>query len=290
VVTLNRDDALNKHEAQSGGPAAKPETPEDLPDPNARLPGVIIYSHSDLLYWWPVWLTGFILAAVSYMFGQAFTADDGRIEWIHPNSGVGVIFVIVLLSVIILTNARLRGIASVLTLVSMALVAVSLGWLGILDDVLSAIPKFSIFMSAGFYFTFSAILFVVWALAFFVFDRLTYWRVRPGQMTKENWIGGGERSFDVRGLLFEKHGEDYFRHFMLGLGSGDLCLKTAGAAEQTIEIPNVTMVDRKVAAIQRLIAVKHLRVRWDCPAEVDLVRDQADCLRWTRHPLRCPLG
>ena len=229
---------------------------EDLPDPAARLPSVILYSHSGLFYWWPVWVTGFIMAAVSYAFGRAFATDDGRIEWIHPNTGVGVTFIAVLLLVIVFTNVRLRGIKSVVTLLAAAVLFVALGWLGLLDDVANAIPQLSIFMSFGFYLTFSLALFVIWALAFFVFDRLTYWRVSPGQMTRENLIGGGEKSFDARGMLFEKHGEDYFRHFLLGLGSGDLCLKTAGADRQTIEIANVTMVDRKVREIQRLIAVE----------------------------------
>ena len=57
-------------------------------------------------------------------------------------------------------------------------------------------------------------------------------------------------------MLFEKHGEDYFRHNLLGLGSGDLCLRTAGANKTTIDVPNVLFVDSKVRKIQRLIAVK----------------------------------
>ena len=58
-------------------------------------------------------------------------------------------------------------------------------WLGRpgLDDAARLIPQLSIFMSAGFYLTFSALLFIVWALAFFLFDRLTFWLIRPGQMT-----------------------------------------------------------------------------------------------------------
>lgn len=37
---------------------------------------------------------------------------------------------------------------------------------------------------------------------FFVFDRFTYWRIRPGQMTEEHLIGGGAESFDTNGLRF----------------------------------------------------------------------------------------
>ncbi|MEL6299625.1 MAG: hypothetical protein AAFQ45_13755 [Pseudomonadota bacterium] len=240
----------------SSEPKRQRSGPDDLPDPVDSLPGIVIYSHSSLFYWWPVWLLGFILAAVSYAFGAAFATDDGRIEWIHPNSGVGVTFIIVLVLVIIFTNISLRGIYSVALIFAIATLLLLLAYLGVLDDVMAAIPELSIFMSAGFYLTFSLLLFSIWAVAFFFFDRLTYWRIRPGQMTQEAWVGGGEKSYDVRGMLFEKHGEDYFRHNVLGLGSGDLMLKTAGANKATINVPNVLFVDKKVRQIQRLIAVK----------------------------------
>ena len=231
-------------------------SPADLPNPRENLPEIVIYSHSSLLYWWPVWTIGFILAAWSYAFGQPFSVDVGRIEWISSSPGVGVTFMIVLLLVIIFTNARLRGIYSVTAITALALLVAGLGWFGVLDDLFAAIPHLSIFLSAGFYLIFSTALLIIWALAFFVFDRVTYWRVRPGQMTRENWIGGGAESFDTRGMMFEKHAEDYFRHNMLGLGAGDLRLKTAGANKQDIDIPNVIFVDRKVDAIQRLIMVE----------------------------------
>jgi hypothetical protein len=39
-------------------------------------------------------------------------------------------------------------------------------------------------------------------MMFFVLGRLTYWRIRPGQMTEEHLIGGGAESFDTNGLRF----------------------------------------------------------------------------------------
>ena len=109
-------------------------------------------------------------------------------------------------------------------------------------------------MNTGFYLVFSTGLLIIWLMMFFVFDRLTYWRVRPGQMTEEHLIGGGAESFDTNGLRFQKHSSDFFRA-VLGLGAGDL--KATGAGERaTIEIPNVMFVDRKVHAIERLISVK----------------------------------
>jgi hypothetical protein len=96
-------------------------------------------------------------------------------------------------------------------------------------------------------------LLIVWALAFFVFDRLIVWRVRPGQLIEERLVGGRARSYDTSGLRFEKRGQDFFHDIVLGLGAGDLLLNTS---KETIQIPNVLLVDRKVKAIERLIIVK----------------------------------
>ena len=104
----------------------------------------------------------------------------------------------------------------------------------------------------AFYLVFSTSLLIIWLMMFFVFDRLTYWRIRPGQMTEEHVIGGGAESFDTNGLRFQKLSSDFFRA-TLGLGAGDL---RATAARATIEIPNVIFVGRKVHAIEKLISVK----------------------------------
>ena len=38
--------------------------------PDTRPPQVVIISHSPLFYWWPVWVVGFLMAAVSYWQGD----------------------------------------------------------------------------------------------------------------------------------------------------------------------------------------------------------------------------
>jgi hypothetical protein len=88
---------------------------------------------------------------------------------------------------------------------------------------------------------------------FFIFDRTTFWRVRPGQMTVEHLIGGGAESFDSNALRFQKLNSDLFRAG-LGLGAGDLQVVGAGPAPMTMS--NVLFADRKVRAIERLISVK----------------------------------
>jgi hypothetical protein len=58
-------------------------------------------------------------------------------------------------------------------------------------------------------------------------------------------------------MMVEKLRDDIFRHWVLGLGSGDIHLITnSGHRREEQLIHNVLFADRKVAALQRLIAVK----------------------------------
>ncbi len=42
-------------------------------------PTLLVYSHSPVFYWWPVWLVGFVMAGLSYL-------DGGRMVWVPPHA------------------------------------------------------------------------------------------------------------------------------------------------------------------------------------------------------------
>ncbi len=226
----------------------------DLPDPSI-LPELRIYSRSTIFYWWPVWVSGYIMAAITAIWGQSLSLSNGSKILIHPNTGLGLSFIVILTLIMMFTNVRLRGIYSVVLLLAIGLVTVVFGWLGWWDRIFAFIPELTVYMNLGFYLTFSTILFAVWALRFLLFDRLVFWRIRPGQLTEEHMIGGGEQSYDTRGMLFEQRSNDFFRH-VVGLGAADLLLITTGAKKEEIDIPNVLFAGRKIKAMQRLIAIK----------------------------------
>jgi hypothetical protein len=183
------------------------------------------------------------------------------VERVHASNNPGICFIAALISLVILTNAKLRGIYSVVTVVSAAFFVVLFAWFGWWDNIFRFIPQLSARANMGFYLLFSTALLTVWLLTFFVFDRLTVWRIRPGQMIEERLIGGQARSCDTNGLVFERRGQSLFHDIILGLGAGDFTLTIGGANEQTIQIPNVLFVDRKVRAIEKLIGVKPEVVR-----------------------------
>ena len=215
-----------------------------------------LISHSNVIYWWPAWVLGYIMAFVSYVQSPNLDGDRSVFGYVHTSNNPGLLFIATLIFLIVFTNAKLRGIYSVVTIISTAFFVVLLAWLGWWDAILNFVPHLSARANMGFYLVFATSLFTVWLSALLVFDRLEYWSVRPGQLVEQHLIGGSSRSYDTNGLRFEKREQDYFRHLLLGLGAGDLQLTGQGLRGETIAIPNVLFVARKVQAIEALIVVK----------------------------------
>jgi hypothetical protein len=216
---------------------------------------VRIYSHSTFFYWWPVWAIGYVMALITYLGGQPEKIGDTTVLF-HASKNLGVVFTLTFFLVIIITNVSLRGASSVVVILGSALVILLLAYFRLWEDVIHALGLVAIYMNLGFYIFFSTLVFLVWAFSVFIYDRLAYWKVRPGQITHERVIGGAEKSYDTRGMVFEKHREDLFRHWVIGLGSGDLQITTTGARSETVYVPNVLFINTKVDRIQHLIAMK----------------------------------
>lgn len=214
-----------------------------------------VYSHSTFFYWWPVWLTGYIMALVTYLDGQKVAIGNSEV-WFHRSKNLGVLFTLLFFLVILITNVTVRGLASVVVILAAAFGALLLAYMGWWEDVLNWVGMVSIYMNMGFYIFFSTLVLIVWAFSVFVYDHLTYWRVTPGQLTHDAVIGGAQKSYDTRGMVFEKQRQDLFRHWILGLGSGDIQISTTGARRETFSIPNVLFVDAKISEIQKMIAMQ----------------------------------
>jgi hypothetical protein len=74
-----------------------------------------------------------------------------------------------------------------------------------------------------------------------------------GRLRVRNKIGEGEKVFDMRGMVFKRHRDDMFRHWLLGFGTADLTVFTAGANAQQIEMANVFNVARKLDLVHRML-------------------------------------
>ena len=103
---------------------------------HAHIDQVRLVSHSNVVYWWPAWLFGYLIAMASYFQGDTVTLNNGVVQYVHPSNGPGLLFIAVLVLLIIFTNAQLRGIYSVVTLVTVGFFTVLLAWLGWVDSIL----------------------------------------------------------------------------------------------------------------------------------------------------------
>lgn len=257
---------------------------------------VRVYQHSSLFYWWPVWVCGFVMALWTWLEGDRlavipdksavvaqeghfvittpdkkttnslkYAAERSKEQGVSPfkarisdNSRLGAIFVTVLLGVIFITNAPLRGLWSVVAIVTVVLVSIILALANVWDDIFYHLGNLHIHINLAGYLFISLGLLAMWLAAVFFFDRQTYMIFRPGQLKVCLEIGGGETDYDATGMTIQKQRDDLFRHWILGLGSGDLIIRTSGAQAHEFHMHNVLNVGSKLQAITDLQREKQI--------------------------------
>ncbi len=286
--------------------ARVPEPPTGPPVPNE----ITIVSHSNLLYWWPVWAVGFVMALLTYLDGHRMAVvpregkpDKGETEVLRRVKGsltetgrenppintfdektpvdvlvmpkgtlptdrdplklhisnsknYGVLFATVLLIVIFITNVPLRGGWSFAMIVFAILIAIILALANLWDTILEHLSYLDIRINIGGYIFISSILFVLWLVTILIFDRRIYKTFTPGQFQVSTEIGGGEKVYPAEGMALEKQRSDLFRHWILGLGSGDLIVKTTGAQAHEFDLHNVLFIGKKVKQIEEMLKKK----------------------------------
>jgi len=230
---------------------------------------VRVYSHSMIFYWWPVWAVGYLLALVTQVWGQPVTfaytvldpitgqemAQQATVR-IHPSGSLGVIFAFTLLGVLVMTHFAVRGVASLTVIIGAIAVTLFIAYMGWWNYILETIAGLRLFMNLSFYLFMSTGVFLVWAWSTFVMVRFDYYVFRPGQLVHVQVFGGGEESYDTRGMSVVKMRDDIFRHWVLGLGSGDMHVATTGARAADFVVHNVLFVGHKLQQIQALVAMK----------------------------------
>jgi hypothetical protein len=166
---------------------------------------------------------------------------------------LGVLFAIVLLLVIVITNVPLRGMWSfmvIFVIIALSIIFALAGWW---DAILRTFGYLDIRINAGGYFFISTILFAIWLFTVLVFDKQIYMVFSPGQFKVCTEVGGGEQTYSTIGMTLEKQRSDLFRHWILGLGSGDLIVKTTGAQAHHFEMSNVLFIGRKMQQIEDMV-------------------------------------
>jgi hypothetical protein len=263
-------------------------TPGTVPTPSIpETREIRIYSHSTLFYWWPVWAAGFIMAIWTAIDGhrlavvpngttiekqndttfilrtksklnadepleRAINIPDGFHHRVAQNSRLGVVWVMILLLVILITGVQLRGLWSVVVIIVIIAGAIILALADLWDRIFESLGNLHIHANMAFYLVTSTALLFMWLLSVFFFDRQTYMIFTPSQLRVCQEIGAGETAYDTTGMTIEKHRYDLFRHWILGLGSGDMTIRTSGAQAHTFEMHNVLNVSSKLQAVENM--------------------------------------
>lgn len=257
-----------------------------------------VYGHTNLLYWWPVWLLGFVFAFLTWTDGHrmavvpagthvekaktipgesgprdVLVAPEGKELPTQPkatdetnqpgilvarSNNYGVIFVMTILLVVVFTNLTVRGLASIIVIAGLIIATLVLAQFHMWDDVFRVVGGLDIRMNAGGYLAIAVPLFLVWVFATFVYDRYVYLIITRGQIRLRRDIGDGEVAVDAHGVVLEKKRNDLFRHWVLGLGSGDLHVKTGGPANLDFEMNNVLFIGTKLNRIQELMREREI--------------------------------
>jgi hypothetical protein len=244
------------------GSAAPPEPArkaQEKPDPKSQI--LRVYQHSNFFYWWIVWAYGFICGLLTYFDGRTAELFEGKKLYVHSSAWVGISFVALLLIVIFFTNYRVKGANSVILILGLGFGSLAMYYAGAWGVIFRVFPALLIFMNLAFYISLSTALLLLWSLATFGLDRLTYWEFTPGQVTRYNRIGEGSQSFDAHGLHLDRVADDILINKILGLrflgyGTADLKFTTSGAVRDTFTIDNVWRANLRDRQIRDLIVVR----------------------------------
>jgi hypothetical protein len=253
--------------------------------PDAPLTGqneIRIVSHSTLFYWWPVWAVGFIMALITWFDGHYLAIVPANAEYrtdvggheglVAPkpynqekpamstphlrmarNKNLGVVYAMFLLLVIAITNIPMRGLWSVITILIIVFGSIILALTNMWEPILKAFELLNIHINLAGYVLISTVLLIIWLITLFLFDQQIYMVFTPGQLRVRLEIGEGETAYDTRGMTIQKQRSDLFRHWILGLGSGDLIVNTSGAQVHHFDLPNVLFVGKKVKEIENML-------------------------------------
>ena len=172
------------------------------------------------------------------------------------NKSYGVVFFIVLLLVILITNVPLRGLWSFIVLIVILFLTIIFWIMNWWGPILDSLARLHIHMNVAGYFLFSTGLLAIWLATFLLFDPQVYMIFTPGQLRVCTEIGGGLSAHDTMGMVIQKQRNDLFRHWILGMGSGDLIVNTSGASAAHYDLPNVLFVGYKVRMIEEMLREK----------------------------------
>ena len=231
-------------------PAPKPAEPSaqgGLTEGLNQLSELKVYTHSPILYWWPIWTLGLLFGFVSMFVSGDGTEAAARVQ--------GQTFVFVLVFVIFSKTVKLRGANSVILGLILAIGGILLATANLSGPIAAFIGGLDIRMSPAFYWFVGVTVFVMWAIMIFGFDKVKFYEFSPGQMRERVFWGTGDRAESGANARCRYLKDDFLRHRMLGLVvTGDIEI-TLGDGEVWY-LYNVLFAKQKAQRINELIVTR----------------------------------
>jgi hypothetical protein len=163
--------------------------------------------------------------------------------------------------VLVFTNARARGIKSLVLFLFLTVVGLLVqlfhGW----DEVLRYFPLLLVHMNLAFYLLFSGILLGAWLFVVMGTDHSAYWEFKPNSIAKKHWFTDATESYTSPQVETSRYSDDIFVHRLLGLwflgfGTGDIEIRfsTAGSGQKVYFLKNVWRAGHVEKRINELVA------------------------------------
>lgn len=241
---------MSETPTQPAQPAAKPAEPPahgHLGEALNQLSELKVYTHSPILYWWPIWALGLIFGFVSMFVSGDGTEAAARVQ--------GQTFVFVLVFVIFSTTVKLRGANSVILGLILAIGGILLATANLSGPIAAFIGGLDIRMSPAFYWFVGITVFLMWTIMIFGFDKVKFYEFSPGQVRERVFWGSGDRAESGANARCRYLKDDFLRHRMLGLVvTGDIEI-TLGDGEVWY-LHNVLFAKQKANRINELIVTR----------------------------------
>ena len=245
-------------------------------NPESPVEEIKIYFHSPILYWWPVWAVGFLMALWTYfdnyhmalvpehtvVQGNRLLAPEGvtlEAPGVHMarSRWPGIVFVFTLLLAVYLSTASLRGPWALFGLAVLAAVVLLFNWLDWWSPLYRWFGLLRLHLNLGAYLAIAVPLFFMWALTVFFFDRRTYMAFSTGQVHICDELGDSEKVYDTSTVSFEKEPYDWLR-FLAGFGAGDVLVRVGGPQPTYYSLPNVIRVGKKMRRIEERLRTRNV--------------------------------
>lgn len=219
-----------------------------------------VYSHSNIIYWWPVWAYSAFCWLATYVHHDQINPGGLKPVNVFPSPWLGISFLCVFFFVVTLSNVKLRGFYALLVIMAIALLIIGVHAVIGLDRIFGALHLLFVYMNEAFYAVTAVFMCGLWCGVVFGVDRMSYYRFTPGQVIEEHRFGQLPGvNLPTDGMTVRRMATDFFRHQILGLsflgfGTGDfICKPSTVSGHEPLVLENVIQLSRKFPRIETMI-------------------------------------